>query len=355
MSDAPVFKKRRRPGAVTARQSSSAIADTVDTIDTAADTTDLIDTTTSVVVAELSVADARLLQSERAKQRKGGLKLSASGSATHGAGAAGTEGAAVSAVVTKEGAFTTAFERQSDHVDQQTKIDMLREQYVNEKLAAQKRLWHEQALAAATTRQFGDAAAGAAPLAASDANSASSHASANANAGAPVAVSSAASDLTALLANALPPKPTAAAAPSNRVVTGAWLTGIEEVELPMAARVRNMEETARVTKELMERQQREPAQRHWHNAPANFSTLSASHSRYHASGSSALLTKLARIKDEAAADLPENATADELAAATADVAQKAKHEAYERRVDQRNRSSDSRAVQQFKKHNAGRR
>jgi hypothetical protein len=341
MSDAPVFKKRRRPGAVNARQSSSAIADSTDTAaDSVADSV-----TDSVVVAELSVADTRLLQSERAKQRKGGLKLGVAGAGAAGAvGAAGAaDGAAASAVVTKEGAFTTAFERQSDHVDQQTKIDMLREQYVNEKLAAQKRLWHEQALAAATTRQFGAAEA------ASDAASASAHA----NAGAPVAVSSAASDLTALLATALPAKPAAAAAPSNRVVTGAWLTGIEEVELPMAARVRNMEETARVTRDLMERQQHEPAQRH--NAPANFSTLSASHSRYHASGSSALLTKLARIKDEAAADLPENATADEIAAATADVAQKAKQEAYERRVDQRNRSSDSRAVQQFKKHNSGRR
>lgn len=141
---------------------------------------------------------------------------------------------------------------------------------------------------------------------------------------------------------ALPVAAPVAAAPSN-VVAGAWLTGIEEVELPLAYKVRNLEETAKATRHLQ--QPRNAAGPHApRGAPANFNSFSAARSVYHASSDHSGLLATLRSNADAAAEPLEPA-----AAAEADRDRKQK------RADLRNKATDFAVAAKFKKFSAGRR
>jgi hypothetical protein len=267
MSEPVQFKKRRR---VNNNPRTSTV--TVATEDIINEETDAIE-------------DTRILQEER-KRRLGGLKRSTvadeHSSLTNTSNASSSSASTVNAaqelanLVTKEGAFTSAFERQTDAPDQASKIEKLMDQYVNEQLAAEKRKWHEQALASAQAKRgaVDDVAKSTVAL---DNNNSSNSATQDkvAHRGTIEA------ELYALLPSA---------SSGATVVAGAWAAGIEEVELPLDYKMRNIDETAKATHELaMRRQRQQPAVDNNDRVPKNFSSYSASFSKYHANANNSVL------------------------------------------------------------------
>lgn len=163
--------------------------------------------------------------------------------------------------------FTSTFERQTDAPDQASKIEKLMDQYVNEQLAAEKRKWQQQALA--KRGAVVDAVAAVADNQADNDAATAAGRTASINA-----------ELYAML-------PNASAAGATSTVTGSWAAGIEEVELPVEYKMRNIEETAKATQALAQRSHRHgnKAER----APSNFSSYSASFSKYHANANNSTL------------------------------------------------------------------
>lgn len=230
-----------------------------------------------------AIEDTRILQEER-KRRLGGLKRStvadASSSVANASSASSTStvNAAqdLANLVTKEGAFTSAFERQTDAPDQASKIEKLMDQYVNEQLAAEKRKWHEQALASAQAKRGAVDDVAKSSVALADSGTATQDKVAHRG--------TIEAELYALL-------PSAASGAS--VVAGAWAAGIEEVELPLDYKIRNIDETAKATHELELRRQRQQPVDNKDRVPKNFSSYSASFSKYHANANNSVLLQTA--------------------------------------------------------------
>jgi hypothetical protein len=217
-----------------------------------------------------AIEDARILQEER-KRRRGGIKRSTVDEAANSSAPTSAE---VAAVVTKEGMFTNTFERQTDAPDQASKIEKLMDQYVNEQLAAEKRKWQQQALAkrgvetATTTTVASVTSVTTTSVKTNDVDSKQS-----------VSIDA---ELYAMLPDA--------SAVARGAIAGNWATGIEEVELPIEYKMRNIEETAKATQALAHRPHHP---RKAEQPPLNFSSYSASFSKYHANANNSTLVQSA--------------------------------------------------------------
>jgi hypothetical protein len=135
---------------------------------------------------------------------------------------------------TDNGSLESVFAAQTEVTDK-SKLDELREQYVREKLEAEKKKWQEKALAAAAAsggtldalQGVASAASGAGPARPFDEE-----------------------QLYIVPAHLRPPEEIKSVAPQQQT----WAVGIEEVELPIEHKMRNIEATERAKAELIAQQ-----------------------------------------------------------------------------------------------------